>query len=423
MRLWTIARTHCAVWSSPLLFFVVWRFVSAQSAPEAGPYSLPTTSISLWAIAFIGPMSSASAAWEAGRLRRGGVFFFPAVRARPEVLVASVGPTVVVATVAMVIGHLVRVEMTETWVAPEPRLSLVAFTVVLAQTAFGFALGTRLTAPIAVPLALVAPLLWMIGTAAVDPPWVRHLSGTWANCCRLHEEIAPGALWAPWFLALSLLVTSLVSLHPGLNGRVAALAALAVVPVSVAALISPLVNDLSSSPVVARPHEELVCGTGEILLCVWPENQERLDSLSLLVDRTSDAWRAVGVPLAKGFTEQRGSQVADDYASLRIAANSTDHDVVMSLADAILGAPPICPEVADRPAHLGGRLYPTLVVYLAMAAGVPADALGARFAPRDLTTAASALNLSADEQRTWVTDAFQAWTTCNTSPPIPGGAR
>lgn len=423
MRPWTIARTHCAVWSSPLLFFVVWRFVAAQQAPEAGPYSLPTTSISLWAIAFIGPMSSASAAWEAGRLRRGGVFNFPAVRARPEVLVASVSSTVAVATVAMVIAYLVRVEMAETWVAPEPRLSMVAFTVVLAQTAFGFAVGTRLTAPIAVPLALVAPLLWMIGTSAVDPPWVRHLSGTWANCCRLHEDIAPGALWAPWFLALALLVTSLVSLHPGLNGRVTALAALALVPISVGGLVSPLVNDLSSSPVSARPPEELVCGTGQVPLCVWPENRARLDSLSLLVDRTSEAWRAAGVPLPRVFTEQRGSRVTGDHASLRIAANSTDHDVVMSLADAILGAPPICPEVPNRPAHLGGRLYPTLLAYLAMIAGVPVDTLDARFAPRDLTTAALASKLSADEQRGWVTDAFQAWITCDTSPPDPGGAR
>jgi hypothetical protein len=422
MRFRTILRTHSAVWSSPVLFFVAWRFVAAQSAPEAGPYPLPTTSMSLWAVAFIGPLSSATASWEAGRLRRGGVFALPIARRRWELLLVAVGPTLAVAAVAISISHTARMQIAGAWVAPEPRLLAVASAVVLSQAAFGFAAGTRLPSPLAVPLALIAPFLWMVGTAAVDPVWVRHLSGTWGNCCRLHEEIAPGALLAPLLFAASVLFSSLCSLRQEFDSRPVGILPLLLVPVAAGWLATPLVNDLESAPVIPRSRNELVCGGGNVPLCVWPENAGRLPALGAIVDQALISWRGDGVVVPTGVTEQRSGELPAGYRSLRIAANSRDQDVIASLADATLGSPPSCPDVPGRPAHLGGRIYPVLLAYLSLAAGVNVSELDMRFAPRDLEAARTALDLSPVERRAWVTDALMAWSTCDSPGPLGSGS-
>lgn len=286
MRLRTTVRTNSAVWAGPLVFFLAMRFVGQQSAAEQGGLPLPVTAVGLWALAFVGPTCAASAAWEAGRLRRGGVLATPNVRSPATVMVQALAPTVALGILALAAALVLRIHMSGGWVQPDWRMSAVAVVVLISHVSFGFALGTRVSAVAAVPAALLLPFLWMIGTSAVDPPWVQHLSGTWSECCRLHEELDPSTLQAPLLLAVGVIAGSVVALSWPLRQRRVLSVVLSLLPVAIVVpLAASLVNDLGYKPVQSRSKSDLQCsGASPVVICLWPENSSQSSAVHAVAD-------------------------------------------------------------------------------------------------------------------------------------------
>ncbi|MEO6043333.1 MAG: hypothetical protein ABIQ47_05375 [Tepidiformaceae bacterium] len=417
-------RTNSAVWAAPLVFFLAMRFVGQQSAAEQGGLPLPVTAVGLWALAFVGPTCAASAAWEAGRLRRGGVLATPNVRSPATVMVQALVPTVALGILALAAALVLRIYMSGGWVQPDWRMSAVAVVVLISHVSFGFALGTRVSAVAAVPAALLLPFLWMIGTPAVDPPWVRHLSGTWSECCRLHEELDPSTLQAPLLLAVGVIAGSVVALSWPLRQRRVLSVVLSLLPVAIVVpLAASLVNDLGYKPVQSRSKSDLQCsGASPVVICLWPENSSQSSAVHAVADSLAAYWGPIGVPIPAGFTEQRREPLPEGFRSFRIPARSAKGNIVASFSVAVVGEPPACPDrETGRAPHLGGRAYAVLVAFLSLSAGSPTEAVESQFSPRDFQEATRACALPAAKQAQWFAQNAAAWHACDVEPAPANG--
>ncbi|MEO8247376.1 MAG: hypothetical protein ABI622_09695 [Chloroflexota bacterium] len=300
IRLGTTLRTMPATW----LALPIWALAAAyvNFLYPADGYAVDASAKATTTLAFIAPFVAACAAWEGSRLGRGGVWDFPLVRSRLAVGFWAVLPAVLVGIVAITVAIVAQVARSDAGF-PDPRFLVMSALDLAAYGALGLALGRLLPFAVAGPVAIVLPFLWLAFVPAMEPVWMRHLTGMFRDCCGNAQDLDLKAALASALVDAGIVGTAalLVTGGAGALRRIVAPVAPLVVSLAVAAM---LVSGMKYDPAVARDPNALECSTaGGVTVCLWPEHRQRADEVAAIVGDVHEAWQAAGIAAPSVYTE------------------------------------------------------------------------------------------------------------------------
>lgn len=409
---------RATLWLAPAILFAYLHV--NQTLTNLGGWSKTATAISTStaSVFLLAPAAAAVAAAQAGRLRRANVEGWAPRRARLVIVADAARPTFVTAAGALV--GLVLVSMLRVggslggWGLTAPAAVLSSLVVLAAGVAAGAALGLAVTGLVAVPSVLIASYLWFVWPIAIEPFWIRHVTGFRSSCCMVSSALAPGALVAPALLSTGALagVAILLSRRPRLAVRVVA-AAGAIAFAAIAARAT--VADLGPDPTIART-EGLQCtttvtghSTTPRTLCMWSDHESKRGMVVEALGRVDAALAGTTLHIESTLTESsiepRGSQV------FGISVDSTSVDVIGSVASAVVE--PWCP-VAAAPTQ-SVDLQSTLVTVVVLRSGVAPGDIEGRVDDASLQEALAVVSTPEPEQRQWITTAEQRLNECSAS--------
>ncbi|GAA3119279.1 hypothetical protein ACFQ0X_17435 [Streptomyces rectiviolaceus] len=201
MKILTRLRTSGAIWMSPVCLgiILVYFFQSLHldpgytgmyTEPKWGPSVVSRVLIAYYAFSYA--IASGLGAWEAGRLKRDGVWSLSAARSRYRIAAEALLPGVAAGWLMLLIPLGMAFAEIGTWPTIDslPLLGM-GMILVCVHSIIGFAVGSRLNRIISAPL-IAAVTYFLIGGSASrgETLWTRHLSGQFTAGLSF-GEIAP----------------------------------------------------------------------------------------------------------------------------------------------------------------------------------------------------------------------------------------
>ncbi len=414
IRLRTAIRVIPIFWLAlPLAIFAAW-YVTLL-APSDG-YGVDATAKASMTIAFVGSVCAACAAWEGSRLRRAHLWNAPSVRSRSAVAGWTLLPIVAVGLLAVVVAMVVQIVRSSAGL-PDPRFIAMTALDLIAYAAAGFAAGILLPFAVAGPLAIVGTFVWIGFIPAMEPVWLRHLTGMFRDCCGLNQDLAPRALIASGIVDVGIVVAAAL-LVAGPASQLRRFGA-SLFSLGVAVLAGVLmVVGMTYAPVVARNSGLLECSTHQsVMVCTWPEHRARAAEVTAIIARVRTAWRQAGIEVPSVFTEADPSVSPPGALVFGFdGARSSDRNIIDSLAVGMLPPFPDCPG-----GYAGGAAFDYLQAWYAAAGGMSRSALDQDWAgawgepdyPAVLTVVAELQAASPESRRAWIARAKTASQECN----------
>lgn len=354
----------------------------------ADHYGLGATAMGTGALPFVSGFTAATAAWEGARLRR-TVWWSPTVRSRLAIVAWAVLPSVLIGFVALLAAVGVLLARSGA-TAPDLRVLAVALLDLVAWAVVGFAAGILLPVPVAVPVGILLPFVWLAFVPAVDPVWLRHLTGMFRDCCGLNQDMAPAAVWASVLADVGIIAAAAILVggwtdarrHGGsLLGRAVPLVASGLVLVLFVRAGVGLVSGMTYAPVVPRDPALLACRErAGLTLCLWPEHAPEADALAAIASENRTRWIAAGIEAPAVFTEADPSVAPAGSLAYQVAGAAPD-DVILALANAMAPQQPACvnPTNGAMAGTTGGLAAIWLHAWYAAAGGMSADRLAQEF--------------------------------------------
>lgn len=392
---------------SPLLC-VLGVLVSMSNATFVDAYWLDLSSKSTVSLLFLAPGFAALAAWDAARWRS-------LMQGSARSWVSVLGLVVTYVAVATSGTFLVSLLVLGVQVTPSvgfPRLDVLALGVAVtcAYTALGFVLGRFLPGLTAAPLAFGLVWGWVAYTPAVQPFWLRNITGNiGSSCCSLDVELVPLALLAPVTVAVALLAASVTVLSwPGRRAAWVLSAGGVALGVVVAAT---MMSGVGADPVQRRHGPQDCIEDAGRDFCAWPEHAEELRQTVPALGRAAGALSTAGLDVPSTLRENTKSS---DRWSFSLGGGSPElraRTLVLSQLDEL---PPPC---TDRTAGVwpAGVDYELAGAWLLVVAGTPAadaaDSTGA-----SLPALTRMLGTGPRAQVRWYRAALAAMRTCD---PVP----
>lgn len=413
----TAIRLMPAIWLAPLVSTAAAAYAT-QLYPGDG-YAVAATAAGMGALPIVAVYCASSSAWEGSRLRRSGTWWSPMVRSRPRVAWQLIAPSVIGGFVAACTAVGVQLFAARAW-PPDPWMILTIAADVLTYSVAGLVLGLLLPRAVALPLSVIGPVIWLAFVPAIQPPWLRHLTGMFRDCCLSYESLDHRAVLASLLASASILTIAwLVSAHSKEHRPRSQLWAL---PVALLAVAVALVAGGTYAPTVARDQSSLICvpaDTGR--LCLWPEHDDRLAAAAGLLAAARTEWEAHGVAVPELFTEAAPSPSELSIAHISTAGVIERDSLIGQLAAGLTPAIPECPFGAT-----GSIVFPYLLAYYSSVAGAseawierqygtdpPDERLGSIFAVLDRLS-----GQPVEHQREWIGRAIAASQYCDDD-PIP----
>jgi hypothetical protein len=393
-------------------------------------YGLGATAMGTGALPFVAGFVAATAAWEGARLRR-SVWWSPAVRSRLEIAAWAVLPSVaigVVALLAAVAVLLVRSGAT----MPDPTLIAVGAFDLVAWAVVGFAAGILLPVPVAVPVGILLPFVWLAFVPAMDPPWMRHLTGMFRDCCGNAQDLAPAAVWASVLADVGIIAAAAILVGGwtdvrrrggSVRARALPLVASGLVLVLFLRAGVGLVSGMTYAPVVPRDPAQLTCRERPgLTLCVWPEHLAQADELATVASDVRTRWLAAGIAAPAVFTEADPSVAPAGSLAYQVSGAAPD-DVILALANAMTPQQPECidPTTGASMGTTGGIAAQWLGAWYAAAGGMSADRLAQEYGSTwgmgggtldPLPTVDALWKVSPEARRAWSAHAAALIATC-----------
>lgn len=360
-----------AAWLAlPMLVFSLWY---TTRIPVVSGYGLDAAGRASLLLVFLAPFAAAGAAWEAGRLRRAGLWESPMVRARWEIVLHASGPVWAISACILLLGTLFEAATSDAWPA-DMRIPAVGCLALVAAVMFGFVAGTRMRLAAALPTGIVVPFVWTAVVPAVEPVWLRHLTSTFRDCCQVGQDLSWAAVVASVAVNLGAIAALVVLLAShGTMGRrpwpaVVALGTGLIVAVGTA-------SPLGYAPASSRLPSALRCaGDTRLHVCVWPEQQQLLGQLTLVAARAQAGWADAGVTVPTEFTAAAADVAPAGSLTFIVDRRTPDDAVLLAFATAMLPPDPQCPL-----GNTGSIASEYILAWLSMSAGMGEDAVAARF--------------------------------------------
>lgn len=405
IRLRTAVRTMPALWLAiPITIFAAWYATLLN--PSDG-YAVGASAAGTGTLPFVGPFCAACAAWEGSRLRRAHLWNAPSVRTRAVIAFWCLLPGVLVGLIAVTVA--IGVELARLGGGlPDLRFIVVTLFDLVAYSAMGLAFGLLLPFVVAGPLAIVASFTWLAFVPAIQPVWMRHLTGMFRDCCGLQEDLAPAAVLASLIVNIGITAAAAVLMaQPALLWRRVAVAfgALAIA----GALGVVLVEGMTYSPTIPRDPAALSCRVDRVTVCTWPEHRARAAELADVVASVRNGWENASIDAPSVFTEADSAVAPIDALAFHFTASTYSRDdIVRALAAGMLPTwPEHCPGGTT-----GGVAFEYLAGWYASAGGMSPAGLRQHFAqggdgnnPSVLAVVDQLRSATPEVRRAWVSRA------------------
>ncbi|MCG8350142.1 MAG: hypothetical protein MI924_20445 [Chloroflexales bacterium] len=406
----TLLRLSPAVWLSPLLICLGVLFAIDLGPAVLDPYPLQVTAVGAAALFMVAPLCAACAAWEAGRWRRAGWLTLPHVRAPLARAVTVLAPTLLVGVIVCGLALGVMMGRAGIVLLPDLRVLAMACVGLLAYTLLGFAIGVHVPPVIATPTIFLGILLWMGLPRTTEPGWLRHLTGVWPLCCRINADLAPQALVGAMLVACGVLAAAVALLLT--PGRIVRWLGAAAPLLAGLAVGSVLVRDLGVYPDVGRDPALLVCSQTQPRVCVWPEQQPRLDEVTALLTGAAQRWRDLGVAVPDTVGEAP-YQDSSAVRSFGFSMTASPAIILNALAYSLLPPFPSCG--GDAP-YLGFEAESWVLAWLVLQAGATPEQVAGMYPPETLPIVAQVRAGSAAQQAAWYAHNRHALGACGVAP-------
>lgn len=372
---WWLALTSSTVVMSPLIV-LIGIVVALSNSSFADPYWLDLSSKSTISILFAAPGFAALSAWDAARWR---VLADTSVRGWLEILGRHL-LVVATITVGIFLVTLAILYARQTPLAGTPRFDVIAagVWVTVAYAAVGFAIGRFLPRLAAAPAAFGVVWLWVAYTPAIQPFWLRNVTGNLGtSCCAMDRELVPSALLAPTVLTTGLLIGVVVvllwsqqTLAWGAMTGVVALAMFAA---------ASMVSSVGADPVQRRTGDQGCVTARGYTFCAWPEHREVLERAAGPLSITVSRMERAGLRLPRALNED---QVGSGGWSLSLGGDDVSSWRVALATSPLVGLPPPC---ANRNGGVwpAGSQWELAAAWLSTVAGTsPSDAAADQGASR-----------------------------------------
>jgi hypothetical protein len=306
-------------------------------------YGVAATAGATSSMAFLVGFVAVTAAWEAARLRRGGIWDAPHTRSRLGITIIAVTPSILLGAVFL-LGTVVAASVYGQAGMPELRIVAVGFVAICAWSLVGFLAGLRLPMSVSLPSMLLAPFLWFAFVPALPVEWLRQLSGMYRDCCRIGADIAPAALFAGLIMNVAIIVVALYAIG-ALRMRWSRIVATAMLVVGVM-ISSAFASNVGPIPEVARDRSALKCSmVGATELCLWPEHDSPTQVFRPTLNTVILALARDGLPIPGRWSEELASTTTVDTLMLDLWKPDPD-EIRWSIAQGL--APwPACSEASD----------------------------------------------------------------------------
>ncbi|WP_242908380.1 DUF7224 domain-containing protein [Actinomadura terrae] len=404
-------RSAAALYTIPLIAFYEYIVLSGEFEFLSDNFLAATVLATSGTVVAATPVCAAAGAWEGYRLRRGGVREVPSARSTPTVILWSLFPVLIAAAVSMAFSFaLVLPRATGSPGPLDAAIVVLALLVICAWTVTGLAAGRFLHPALGVPILLVGLWFWMAYPDALEPFWLRHMTGSnLGHCCETHSTFDRRALYSQALVALGVLAAGY--LIWSFRGRTRwALTSGALTVVAVITGAATLIQGMG--PEAERPRTSgLVCKTQEnISICLWREREKRIDDVAPpILSAAHGISAATGRPLPATVTE--GPADGNRSWRFRAAPGSTESQLRFALAGLMPSSPPKGCEDGE-----GQLAYEPLGGWLGVKAGVDKDEIAQRIGQDNVAIVKEVLRRSASYQRTWFERNERALTQCGVKP-------
>lgn len=306
-------------------------------------YGVAATAGATSSMAFLVGLVAMTAAWEASRLRRGGIWAAPHTRSRLDITIIAVTPSIVLGAVFL-LGTVLAASVYGQAGLPEIRMVVVGFVAICAWSLVGFLAGLRLPMSVSLPGMLLVPFLWFAFVPALPVEWLRQLSGMYRDCCRIGADIAPAALLAGLIMNVTIIVVVLYAIG-ALRMRWSRIAA-TVMFVTGVMVSSAFAWNVGPIPEIGRDPSALRCTeVGGTELCLWPEHDSPTQQFRPTLTAVIVELARQDLPIPGRWSEELASATSVDTLTLDLWKPDPD-SIRWSIAQGL--APwPVCSEAPD----------------------------------------------------------------------------
>jgi len=341
VRLRTLFRISPAFWLTLPTLILSILYVTRATYPTN--YGVAATAGATSSMAFLVGFVAMTAAWEAARLRRGGIWDAPHTRSRFDITIIAVTPSILLGAVFL-LGTVVAASVYGQAGMPEIRIVAVGFVAICAWSLVGFLAGLRLPMSVSLPSMLLAPFLWFAFVPALPVEWLRQLSGMYRDCCRIGADISPAALLAGLIMNVTIIVVALYAIG-ALRMRWSRIVAIAMLVIGVM-VSSAFAWNVGPIPEVARDRSALKCGTvSEVELCLWPEHDGSSQVFRPTLNKVIVELTREGLPIPSRWSEELAGSSSADTLGLDLWKSDPD-SIRWSIAQGL--APwPACSEASN----------------------------------------------------------------------------
>lgn len=258
----------------------------------SAPMLVATSIAAVYPVAYA--LAAATGAWQGARVRRDGVWLIAPLRQSASVIATALAPVVAMAwlmfLVPVVAAFVERPTMPTSESLPPLFLGLALS---VAWAVIGFTLGQRVSPIIAAPVLACSVFYLVAVTGAVDPMFVRHMSGYYLGGPGFGESATIESMVAQ-FLPTAGLATAVALLWSRLPKLIMLVTGGALVLASTFASYS-IVKDWNYNPSLNAGDVPLTCGGERPKVCLPEQASGELDEIHRTVRSAYEVLTTYGV--------------------------------------------------------------------------------------------------------------------------------
>jgi hypothetical protein len=310
VRLRTTLRSSSALWAAPVALALPLFYLAAGRGELGTSYGYAPSIVSSTlrpVYPFAYAVASGLAAWESAGLTAARVWELAPVRSRYHVAAQALAPVVGLAWLMFLVPVGVALAHAGTLPTVESLRPLaVALPLSVAHAVIGFGIGRRTKRLISVPVLFLATWVLVAFPVAVEPLWLRHLSGGYPMDLQFGEVATLGSLLPHLMLTGgAALAVALGWLRRGTLGLRVALSAVVAVAGTLGAYA--MVNGLGANAPVLSGRAPMTCVGSAPKVCMPTATASDISSVRTNAVAVLDDLRAAGVtPTVEVITDNLG---------------------------------------------------------------------------------------------------------------------
>ncbi|MFF4604506.1 hypothetical protein ACFY12_17485 [Streptomyces sp. NPDC001339] len=396
----------------PLVF---WQVESQQLNYVNGYWS---TSISKAShlLFLIAPICAACGAWEGHRAKTAKVHEGAPARSALRIAVNSLLPVFAVGVAGMVLAVVLLLPGSQfpflSTITLLPAMWLVS---ILGYSFAGYVLGISLPNALALPLAIAVSYVVMAYPPAMEPFWLRHLTGGGINnCCTVNQTLDLRAITTPMLVLGTVVLACLLLIHLG-RRLLTLVVALALISGGILGGVL-MVRSMTAIPAVDRSDSR--CEGNAPQLCLWPEQEVKRQEI---LESATSAYRALQAAGLHPATTLSTSGSPSPSIRLSMDDRTPAGEMPLTIATGMLTHN--LPECVKNGSYPGGEAYKPLQAWLSLTGGMSTQELShAGMAPDALALADSVRKLPVQDQLRWYTYNLASTHNCSTVPLLEAKA-